>query len=48
MSSIDKATETMIRNLQEKTGKNLTEWIKIARAAKIAKHRELLNHYAPQ
>jgi hypothetical protein len=44
MSSVDKAAETMIQNLQEKTGKSLAEWVKIARGAGKVKHRELLNH----
>lgn len=43
MSDVDKATETMIKNLQEKTGKSLADWIKIARATMIAKHKELVD-----
>ena len=41
---VDKAFESMIQNLQEKTGKSLAEWVKLARAAKITRHRDLLNH----
>jgi predicted transport protein len=44
MSSVDDATNTMIQNLQEKTGKSLAEWVVIARGTGIAKHKELLNH----
>lgn len=44
MASVDDAIKTMIRNLEEKTGKSLAQWVKIARASKLQKHRELLNH----
>ncbi len=43
MSSPEAALQTMIRNLQEKTGTSLEEWIKIARATKLSKAREILN-----
>jgi len=39
--SPEEAQATMIQNLTEKTGKTLPEWIKIARASKLARHREL-------
>jgi hypothetical protein len=42
MSSPEVALETMIRNLKEKTGKSLDDWIKIARNTKLSKHKELL------
>ena len=42
MSSPEAALQTMIRNLEEKTGKNLADWIKIAKATKLTKHKELL------
>ena len=35
MSSIDAATESMIKNLADKTGKSLEEWITIARKSKM-------------
>lgn len=44
MSALDKAAATMIRNLEEKTGRSFADWAKIAKATGIAKHRELLNH----
>lgn len=44
MNAVDKATQTMIQNLREKTGKSLEEWIEIARKTGIAKNRELINH----
>ena len=44
MSSPADATQSMIRNLEEKTGKPLAEWVGIARQSGLAKHREILNH----
>lgn len=35
--------DNMINNLKEKTGKGLDEWIKIVQAAKVEKHREIIN-----
>lgn len=40
--SPDAAEATMVANLEEKTGKNLDAWLKIARASKRAKHGELV------
>jgi len=39
---IQQATENMIKNLEEKTGKTLNEWIKIANSAGLKKHGELV------
>ena len=39
---IDQAWQTMIQNLEEKTGKSLAEWVKIAKKSKLAKHGELV------
>ena len=36
------AEVNMIKNLEEKTGKSFTQWLKIASAAKIEKHKELV------
>lgn len=44
MSSPADATQSMIRNLEEKTGKPLAEWVQVARRSGHAKHREILNH----
>jgi hypothetical protein len=44
MSSPADATQSMIRNLEEKTGKPLAEWVRIARQSGHAKHREILGH----
>jgi hypothetical protein len=34
----------MIGNLQEKTGKSLPQWVKMAKGSKLAKHGELVKH----
>ena len=41
---VDAATATMIRNLEEKTGKSLDAWVATARASGIEKHGELIKH----
>ncbi len=43
MSSPDAAVEAMIANLPARTGKSLTQWLKIARASGLTKHRAVLN-----
>jgi hypothetical protein len=42
MSKVDEATQTMIRNLEAKTGKSLADWQQIARASKLTKHGEIV------
>ncbi len=42
MSKLDDATQNMIRNLEEKTGKPFSEWLQVARASKLAKHGEIV------
>lgn len=39
---IDKATLTMIENLEKNTGKSLEEWVKIVQKEKFAKHGEVV------
>lgn len=41
---VDAATATMIRNLEEKTGKSLDRWVAVARSAGMEKHGELVKH----
>ena len=41
-SAPDKALQTMINNLPEKTGKSLDEWLKITRSSGLEKHGELM------
>ncbi len=43
MASMDAATQNMIQNLKEKTGKSLEQWVKIALASKFTKHGEIVN-----
>lgn len=43
MASMDAATQNMIQNLKEKTGKSLEQWVKIALASKLTKHGEIVN-----
>lgn len=40
--SPEEMAEAMIRNLAEKTGKSLAQWLRIARGSKLAKHGELV------
>ena len=42
MNKIDEATQNMIRNLEEKTGKSFAEWQQIARGSKLSKHGEIV------
>jgi hypothetical protein len=44
MSSPAEQLQSMIRNLEEKTGKPLAEWVEVARRSGLAKHKEILNH----
>lgn len=39
---VDKATLTMIENLQKNTGRSLDEWVKIVQKEKIEKHGEMI------
>jgi len=44
LNNLDPATQTMVRNLKEKTGKSLDEWIAVARTSGFSKHKEMLNY----
>lgn len=44
MNTVDEATQSMIRNLHEKTGKSLAEWIAIARASPHRKVKEMIGY----
>ena len=35
---------SLIKNLEEKTGKSLTDWVSLARKTGLAKHKELVAH----
>jgi predicted transport protein len=41
--AIKQAMETQVKNLEEKTGKKIDEWIKIVQNSKLEKHGELVN-----
>jgi hypothetical protein len=40
MGKVEDATNTMIRNLEEKTGRSMKDWVKVVEAAKLEKHGE--------
>lgn len=41
---MDKALQTMIDNMPEKTGKSLAEWIEILKGRSFSKHSEAVNY----
>ena len=41
-SSVDEATASMIKNLEEKTGKSMATWVEIARSAGDLKHGQVV------
>jgi predicted transport protein len=45
---MDKATETMVNNLQKNTGKTLDEWIEIVKKEGFAKHGEMMKFLKEQ
>jgi len=40
----DEIAAAVIANMKEKTGKTLPQWLKIAKAAKLQKHGEIVKH----
>lgn len=40
----EQAAETMVRNMPEKTGKSLAQWLKIVAVADLGKHGEIIKH----
>jgi hypothetical protein len=42
MASIDDATASMIKNLEEKTGKSMADWVAIAKSAGDLKHGQVV------
>jgi predicted transport protein len=40
--SPEEMADSIIRNLEEKTGKSLPQWLKIAKGSKLAKHGQLI------
>lgn len=45
---MDKATQTMIENLQKNTGKTLEQWIEIVKKQNFAKHGEIVKFLKEQ
>jgi hypothetical protein len=40
---IEDAAQSMIQNLEKNTGRSLAQWIELARASQLARHREIIN-----
>ena len=43
-SNVDEMTNTMLQNLEEKTGKNLDLWIQIVNNSQVTRHKEIIGH----
>ena len=43
MGKVEDATQSMVRNLRDKTGKTLEAWVDIARRSGAAKHKALVD-----
>lgn len=43
-NSVDKGLQSMIKNLKEKTGKSLEDWVKIVNKTKLSKHGEIVKY----
>ena len=43
-SNVDEMTDSMLHNLEEKTGKNLDQWIQIVNGSKVVKHKGMINY----
>ncbi len=43
MSNLDDAGQSMIRNLEDKTGKSLAEWVQLVNASGLTKNREIID-----
>lgn len=41
---MDEMTKTMLINLEEKTGKNLDQWIQIVNISQVTKHKEIIDY----
>jgi hypothetical protein len=42
-SNVVEMTYSMLKNLKEKTGKNLDQWIQIVNNGKLTKHKEIID-----
>lgn len=43
-NSVDRGLQSMIKNLKEKTGKSLEDWVKIVKRSKLSKHGEIVKY----
>lgn len=43
-NGVDKGLQSMIKNLKEKTGKSLEDWVKIVNKTKLSKHGEIVKY----
>src|SRR5688572_10417184 len=44
MAAADDAVQSMFRNLEEKTGKSIEQWVTIAKKSGSSKHSEIVKH----
>ncbi len=44
MASPQEMEAAMVRNIEEKTGKSLDAWVKLAKKAKLSKHGQIVKH----
>jgi hypothetical protein len=42
IGKLDSATQTMVNNMPEKTGKSLEQWFKVIKGAKLESHGEIM------
>jgi predicted transport protein len=43
-SNVDEMANSMLQNLEDKTGKNLDQWIEIVDKSQVTKHKEIINY----
>ncbi len=43
-SNVDEMTNTLLRNREVKTGKNLDQWIEFDNSSQVTKHREIIEY----
>ena len=44
-SNVDEMTNTMLQNLEEKTSKNLDQWIQTVNNSQVTKHKEIIDYF---
>src|SRR5438045_4146771 len=44
MSSVEEGMQSAIRNLEEKTGRSMADWITAVKASGLAKHGQIVSH----